>query len=77
MQTPFSWIPDIDKQGHVWAGWALCLTAALVFGSIASGGFVAVSVASLREAFGNRDMGDFLATLFGVCIAVLVWWGAT
>ncbi len=70
-------IPDIDKQGHVWAGWALLLTWTLVFGNLVSGVFAATGAAVLREAFGNRDLGDFLATALGICVGVLVWWGAT
>lgn len=70
-----SWIPDIDKQGHFWAGWAIFLTAALVFGNPVSGVFAALGIAVLREATGNRDLGDFLASFLGICIGMLVWWG--
>ena len=54
----FRLIPDIDKQGHIWAGWALFLTFALSFGSGLSSLFAALGVGVLREAFGNRDLGD-------------------
>lgn len=70
-------IPDIDKQGHIWAGWALLLTWALIFGNLVSGVFAALGFAVMREAIGNRDMGDFLASAFGICLGVLVWLGAT
>lgn len=68
---------DIDKQGHFWAGWAICLTSALVFGSILFGVVVGVVAGVIREVTGNRDMGDFLATVLGVCIGALIWMWAT
>lgn len=70
------WVPDIDKQGHVWAGWALCLTFSLSFGHLLSGLLVTLGVAVLREAIGNHDMGDFLATTLGALIGVVVLMGA-
>jgi len=68
-------MPAIDKQGHIWAGWAIFLTSALIFGNSVSGVFSALGIAVLREANGNRDLGDFLATFLGVCIGLLFWWG--
>ena len=70
-----SLIPDIDKQGHIWAGWALVLTSTLIFEDIVSGVIATIGIAGLRELFGNNDFNDFLATVFGITIGVLIWMG--
>ena len=68
-------LPDIDKQGHIWAGAAICLGFAVIIGNITSGLLIAIGAGIIREATGNRDMGDFLATVLGALFSVLVWWG--
>lgn len=57
-------MPDIDKQGHFWAGMAICSTITLI-SNPALGFFITLLAAALREYFGNDDLQDLATTILG------------
>jgi len=60
---------SIDKQGHFWAGMAICSTVTLI-SNLALGFFITLLAATLREQFGNKDLKDLAATVLGSIITM-------
>jgi len=64
-------MPDIDKQGHFWAGNTITFIIALSTSYIILGLFGGIIGGWLREYLGNNDKMDFKYTVLGSITASL------
>lgn len=66
-------LPDIDKQGHFWAGLSICLVGGVITGIPVIGGILAITGGAIRELIGNKDVSDFMFTAAGAVIGGLAF----